>query len=181
MVSFVLNGKNVDVDVSLDTPLLWVMRDHLKLKGTKFGCGMGLCGACSMMIDGVSTRTCILPVAAVANRQVTTIEGLGNPQVLSTLQQAWVDNSVPQCGYCQSGQLISASALLNSNPNPSDEEIDQAMSGNICRCGTYPNIKKGIKAAAGQATVQSSAVPSVGVQTFDPNLTEPQDKKGANV
>ncbi len=171
MISFVLNGKSVDVDVSLDTPLLWVMRDHLKLKGTKFGCGMGLCGACSMMIDGVSTRTCILPVAAVANRQVTTIEGLGNPQMLSTLQQAWVDNSVPQCGYCQSGQLISASALLNSNPNPSDDEIDQAMSGNICRCGTYPNIKKAIKAAAGQAAVQ----------TFDPKLNGKLTKQGANV
>jgi len=161
MISFELNGKAVEVDVSLDTPLLWVMRDHLKLKGTKFGCGMGLCGACSMLIDGVSTRTCILPIAAVANRKVTTIEGLGNPQMLSTLQQAWVENSVPQCGYCQSGQLISASALLNSNPNPSDQQIDDAMSGNICRCGTYPNIKKAIKAAAAQ---------QVGVQTFDPTF-----------
>ncbi len=160
MISFVLNGTSVDVDVSLDTPLLWVMRDHLKLKGTKFGCGMGLCGACSMIVDGVSTRTCILPVAAVANKNITTIEGLGNPQMLSTLQQAWVDNSVPQCGYCQSGQLISASALLNSNPNPSDAQIDDAMSGNICRCGTYPNIKQAIKAAAGN---------NVGVQTFDPS------------
>jgi len=163
MISFELNGKAVEVDVSLDTPLLWVMRDHLKLKGTKFGCGMGLCGACSMLIDGVSTRTCILPIAAVANRQVTTIEGLGNPQMLSTLQQAWVENSVPQCGYCQSGQLVSASALLNSNPNPTDAEIDDAMSGNICRCGTYPNIKKAIKAAAGQ---------QLGVQTFDPKATK---------
>ncbi len=160
MISFILNGTSVDVDVSLDTPLLWVMRDHLKLKGTKFGCGMGLCGACSMIVDGVSTRTCILPVASVANKNVTTIEGLGKPQMLSTLQQAWVDNSVPQCGYCQSGQLISASALLNSNPNPSDAQIDDAMSGNICRCGTYPNIKKAIKAAATN---------QVGVQTFDPS------------
>ncbi|OUR69902.1 (2Fe-2S)-binding protein [Bermanella sp. 47_1433_sub80_T6] len=168
MISFELNGKAVEVDVSLDTPLLWVMRDHLKLKGTKFGCGMGLCGACSMLIDGVSTRTCILPIAAVANRKVTTIEGLGNPQMLSTLQQAWVENSVPQCGYCQSGQLISASALLNSNPNPSDQQIDDAMSGNICRCGTYPNIKKAIKAAAGQ---------QLGVQTFDPS----QPREGAEV
>jgi isoquinoline 1-oxidoreductase alpha subunit len=163
MVSFVLNGTRVDVDVSIDTPLLWVMRDHLKLKGTKFGCGMGLCGACSMIVDGVSTRTCILPVAAVANKNITTIEGLGNPQMLSTLQQAWVDNSVPQCGYCQSGQLISASALLNNNSNPSDAQIDDAMSGNICRCGTYPSIKKAIKAAAKN---------QVGVQTFDPS--EPQ-------
>ncbi len=168
MISFVLNGKAVEVDVTLDTPLLWVMRDHLKLKGTKFGCGMGLCGACSMLIDGVSTRTCILPIAAVANRNVTTIEGLGNPQMLSTLQQAWVENSVPQCGYCQSGQLVSASALLNSNPNPTDAEIDDAMSGNICRCGTYPNIKKAIKAAAGQ---------QLGVQTFDPS----QSREGAEV
>jgi len=160
MVSFILNGTSVDVDVSLDTPLLWVMRDQLKLKGTKFGCGMGLCGACSMIVDGASTRTCILPVAAVANKNITTIEGLGNPQMLSTLQQAWVDNSVPQCGYCQSGQLISASALLNDNPNPSDAQIDDAMSGNICRCGTYSNIKKAIKAAAKN---------NVGVQTFDPS------------
>ncbi len=153
MIKFKLNGQAVQADVPGDMPLLWVVRDHFKMKGAKFGCGMGLCGACSMIVDGESTRTCVLPVAAVANRDVTTIEGVGQPEQLSVLQQAWVDESVPQCGYCQSGQLISATALLNKNPNPSDAEIDQAMSGNICRCGTYPRIKQAIKKAAGQPAV----------------------------
>ncbi len=162
MITFQLNGKTVQTDASGDTPLLWVVRDHFKLKGSKFGCGMGLCGACSMLVDGESTRTCILPIAALANKKVTTIEGLGNPEVLSTLQQAWVENSVPQCGYCQSGQLISASALLKKTPNPSDAEIDQAMSGNICRCGTYPNIKKAIKSVA-------SNQKNTAVNMFDPS------------
>jgi len=148
MISFVLNDQTVQVSAAPDTPLLWVIRDHLKLKGSKFGCGMGLCGACSMLVDGESTRTCVLPLAAVAGRNVTTIEGIGNPDMLSTLQSAWVENSVPQCGYCQSGQLVSATALLSKNSNPSDEEIDNAMSGNICRCGTYPKIKNAIKQAA---------------------------------
>lgn len=148
MISFELNGQTVQVDAAPDTPLLWTIRDHLKLKGSKFGCGMGLCGACSMLVDGESTRTCILPLAAVQGRKVTTIEGIGHPEMMSTLQSAWVEASVPQCGYCQSGQLVSATALLSKNSNPSDEEIDNAMSGNICRCGTYPNIKKAIKQAA---------------------------------
>lgn len=148
MLRFTLNGQPVEVDVSADTPLLWVIRDHLKLKGSKFGCGMGLCGACSMLVDGQSTRTCILPVAAVINRTVTTIEGLGNPELTSAVQQAWVESNVPQCGYCQSGQIISATALLSTNPNPSETDIDNAMSGNICRCGTYPKIKAAIKQAA---------------------------------
>ena len=165
MIRFQLNGTTVEADVPGDMPLLWVIRDHFNMKGSKFGCGMGLCGACSMMVDGQSTRTCILPVAAVANRNVTTIEGLSETSTeveqLSTLQQAWVRNSVPQCGYCQSGQLITATALLKNNPNPSDEDIDNAMSGNICRCGTYPRIKQAIKEAAGQSTA--------GVQMFDPN------------
>lgn len=165
MIRFQLNGTTVEADVPGDMPLLWVVRDHFNMKGSKFGCGMGLCGACSMMVDGQSTRTCILPVAAVANRNVTTIEGLSETSTeveqLSTLQQAWVRNSVPQCGYCQSGQLITATALLKNNPNPSDEDIDNAMSGNICRCGTYPRIKQAIKEAAGQNTA--------GVQMFDPN------------
>lgn len=165
MIRFQLNGTTVEADVPGDMPLLWVIRDHFNMKGSKFGCGMGLCGACSMMVDGQSTRTCILPVAAVANRNVTTIEGLSKTSTdveqLSTLQQAWVRNSVPQCGYCQSGQLITATALLKNNPNPSDEDIDNAMSGNICRCGTYPRIKQAIKEAAAQKTA--------GVQMFDPN------------
>ena len=167
MISFQLNGQRVDADVPADMPLLWVVRDHFKLKGSKFGCGMDLCGACSMLVDGQSTRTCILPVAAVANRAVTTIEGLADQdtQQLSTLQQAWVAHSVPQCGYCQSGQLISATALLNSNPKPSDADIDNAMQGNLCRCGTYPRIKQAIKAAAEQTAA---------VQTFDPRQAEAQ-------
>ena len=183
MITFELNGKTVKADVSGDTPLLWVVRDHFKLKGTKFGCGMGLCGACSMMVDGASTRTCVLPVAAVANKKITTIEGVGNPEMLSTLQQAWVEASVPQCGYCQSGQLISATALLKSNPSPSSDEIDQAMSGNICRCGTYPRIKKAIQTAAfkqgfaqqasQQADQQSS--PNGGVNIFEPASTTKED------
>ncbi|WDE07010.1 (2Fe-2S)-binding protein [Thalassomonas viridans] len=163
MITFELNGEAVEVDIAADTPLLWVVRDHFKLKGSKFGCGMGLCGACSMLVDGQSIRTCNFPVAAISGRKVTTIEGLGNPERLSALQQAWVDNSVAQCGYCQSGQLISATALLNNNLNPSDSEIDEAMSGNICRCGTYPRIKKAIADVAKKA-----GAPSAGVNVFVP-------------
>lgn len=166
MFSFELNGKTVQVNAAPDTPFLWVIRDHIKLKGTKFGCGQGLCGACSMMIDGESTRTCILPLTAVAGRKVTTIEGIGEPETLSILQTAWVEASVAQCGYCQSGQLVSATALLNKNTNPSDADIDHAMSGNICRCGTYPNIKKAIKQAA--HNLRSSNSNSEGVFYFDP-------------
>ncbi|MGB3665454.1 MAG: (2Fe-2S)-binding protein [Bermanella sp.] len=168
MLRFTLNGQAVEVDAPGDTPLLWVIRDHLKLKGSKFGCGMGLCGACSMLVDGQSTRTCILPAASVANKSVTTIEGIGNPELVSAVQQAWVDASVAQCGYCQSGQIVSATALLTQNPNPSDSEIDNAMSGNICRCGTYPKIKAAIQQAAsavqnGQGKLQ--------VGYFEPNKT----------
>jgi isoquinoline 1-oxidoreductase alpha subunit len=150
MISFMLNNSPVSIDVPGDTPLLWVVRDHFKLKGSKFGCGMGLCGACSMHLDGESVRTCILPVSVVAGRSVTTIEGLGTPDNLHVLQQAWIDNSVPQCGYCQSGQLMSASALLARNANPDDAAIDGAMSGNLCRCGSYGDIKRAIKDAAGR-------------------------------
>lgn len=152
MISFVLNGEQVQVDVPADAPLLWVVRDLFKLKGSKFGCGAGLCGACSMLIDGVSSRSCITPLAAVAGREVTTIEGLGTPDNLNPVQQAWVDGNVPQCGYCQSGQIISATALLEANPKPSDAEIDAAMAGNLCRCGTYPRIKNAIRAAAGEVS-----------------------------
>lgn len=153
MIAFSLNGEAVEADVPADTPLLWVVRDHFNLKGSKFGCGMGLCGACTMQVDGQAVRTCVLPVASVANRQITTIEGLGTPDSLHIVQQAWIDNNVPQCGYCQSGQIMSASALLAQNPNPSDTEIDAAMSGNICRCGTYPRIRKAIHQAAEQMNV----------------------------
>lgn len=160
MISFELNGQAVTTDAPADTPLLWVIRDYFKLKGSKFGCGMALCGACSMHLDGQSVRTCVLPVAAVAGRTVTTIEGLGTPDNLHILQQAWVAHSVPQCGYCQSGQLMSASALLAHNPNPSEADIDAAMSGNICRCGTYPRIKAAILDAASKL--------NQGVAYFDP-------------
>ncbi len=150
MITFELNGESVSTDVAPDTPLLWVIRDHFKLKGSKFGCGMGLCGACTMHLNGEATRTCILPVAAVTGQKITTIEGLSPEGVLHKVQQAWIDNNVPQCGYCQSGQIMSASALLAKNSNPSDSQIDQAMQGNICRCGTYPRIKSAIKQAAAE-------------------------------
>jgi len=157
MIRFNLNGERVTAAVPDDTPLLWVVRDHLKLKGSKFGCGMGLCGACTMHLDGEAVRTCILPVAAVAGKHITTIEGLSpgdasSPESLHVVQQAWLEHNVPQCGYCQSGQIMSASALLAKNPNPSDDEIDAAMSGNICRCGTYPRIRKAIHSAADKLT-----------------------------
>jgi len=142
-----INGKRHDVDVDGDMPLLWVVRDHLQFTGTKFGCGLAQCGACTMQVDGVATRTCVLTVASAVGKNITTIEGLASPAG-NALQQAWVELQVPQCGYCQSGQIMSAAALLESNANPSDAEIDAAMSGNICRCGTYSRIKAGIKLAA---------------------------------
>lgn len=146
MISFRLNGKAVQTDVPADTPLLWVVRNEFKLKGSKFGCGAGLCGACTMQVDGVATRTCILEAGDIDGTDITTIEGLGTIDNPHPLQEAWVDHSVPQCGYCQSGQLMTAAALLAENPNPDDQDIMDAMSGNICRCGTYPRIKKAIKA-----------------------------------
>ncbi len=162
MIRFTLNGESVETDASGDTPLLWVIRDHFKLKGSKFGCGMGLCGACTMHLNGSAVRTCIMPVAAVADQAVTTIEGLGNPENLHVVQQAWIQHNVPQCGYCQSGQIMSASALLAQNNNPSDADIDAAMQGNICRCGTYPRIRKAIHSAAEQL--------NAGVVQFDPRV-----------
>jgi len=156
MISFTLNGEPVQVDAPGDAPLLWVVRDLFNLKGSKFGCGAGLCGACSMLIDGVSSRSCITPVAAVAGREITTIEGLGSADNLSPVQQAWVDEAVPQCGYCQSGQIISATALLAANPNPSDDDIDAAMAGNLCRCGTYPRIRNAIKAVVKEVPNESA-------------------------
>ena len=144
MIEFTLNGEVVKTADAPDTPLLWAVRDTFKLKGSKYGCGAGLCGACTMHVDGQAMRTCVLPIAAVAGKAITTIEGLGTPDQPHALQQAWVERSVPQCGYCQSGQIMSAAALLDSNPNPSEEEVEQAMAGNICRCGCYPRIKQAI-------------------------------------
>ena len=156
MIEFTLNGRTVQSDDSPDTPLLWVVRDTFKLKGSKFGCGAALCGACTMHLDGVAVKTCVMPIAAVAGKSVTTIEGLGNPTAMSALQAVWAEQGVPQCGYCQSGQIMAATALLNENSNPSDAEIDAAMAGNICRCGCYPRIKTAIKTAA-QNSSQSTA------------------------
>ena len=143
-----INGKVHQVDASDDMPLLWVLRDLLGMTGTKFGCGMAQCGSCTVQIDGVATRSCVLPAAAVAGKEITTIEGLADGDTLHAVQQAWLDLDVVQCGYCQSGQILSAAALLKSNPKPSDAEIDTAMDGNLCRCATYPRIRAAIHAAA---------------------------------
>jgi isoquinoline 1-oxidoreductase subunit alpha len=143
-----VNGTVRTVDVDDDTPMLWVLRDVLGMSGTKFGCGLGLCGACTIHLDGKPVRSCITPVTAAAGKRVTTIEAIGTTASGKKIQQAWVDLEVPQCGYCQSGQIMSATALLASHPNPSDSDIDAAMSGNICRCGTYMRIREAIKQAA---------------------------------
>ncbi len=149
-----INGQSHRVDVAPDTPLLWVLRDTLGLLGTKYGCGVGQCGACTIHVNGFPMRSCQLPVAAAAAMQVTTIEGL-DPAGKHPLQIAWVEADVPQCGYCQAGQIMTAAALLRSNPNPSDSEIDQAMSGNLCRCATYVRIRQGIHRAAELARAQN--------------------------
>jgi isoquinoline 1-oxidoreductase alpha subunit len=149
-----INGKAVEVQASPDTPLLWVLRDELAMTGTKFGCGMGLCGACTVHLNGVATRTCILPIAAVEGKSITTIEGLAQGGKLHPVQQAWIDVDVVQCGYCHSGQIMSAAALLAQTPHPTDADIDAAMAGNICRCGTYERIRGGIKHAAELASAK---------------------------
>jgi isoquinoline 1-oxidoreductase subunit alpha len=146
-MSLSINGQSHQVDVEPDTPLLWVLRDELYLNGTKFSCGIGLCGACTVLIDGKPVRSCQLPVSAVGNQRVQTIEGLKTKHGLHRVQQAWIDADVPQCGFCQSGQILSAVALLNEHANPSDEQIRQSMT-NICRCGTYPEILKAVHLAA---------------------------------
>lgn len=149
MATFTLkvNGQSRDVDVSPDTPLLWVLRDHLDLVGTKFGCGIAQCGACTVHIDGMAMRSCSLPISSAAGKQVTTIEGLSENGT-HPLQIAWKEHDVPQCGYCQAGQIMNAASLLQQNASPSDKEIEAAMMGNICRCGTYNRIKAAIKTAA---------------------------------
>ncbi|MFN8354053.1 MAG: (2Fe-2S)-binding protein [Spirosomataceae bacterium] len=145
--SLKINGKTQQVDVDPSTPMLWVLRDHLNMPGTKFGCGMAQCGACTVHLDGQPVRSCSLPVSSVGKAAITTIEGLSENGT-HPVQKAWLEHDVAQCGYCQSGQIMSAAALLKSNPNPTDEDIDAYMSGNICRCGTYLRIKEAIKAAA---------------------------------
>jgi isoquinoline 1-oxidoreductase subunit alpha len=143
-----VNGSAHSVDVDDDTPLLWVLRDVLGMTGTKFGCGMALCGACTVHIDGTPTRSCITSIDSIGGSAITTIEGIGATPVGAKVQKAWIAREVPQCGYCQSGQIMSAAALIASNPHPSDADIDDAMSGNICRCGTYLRIREAIKQAA---------------------------------
>jgi len=144
---FDVNGKRYDVDVSPDMPLLWVLRETIGLTGTKFGCGLGQCGACTVHLDGAATRSCLTTAKAAAEKKITTIEGL-SPTSTHKLQKAWIEEQVPQCGYCQSGQIMSAAALLAKTPNPTDAQIDSAMTGNICRCGTYQRIHRAIKRAA---------------------------------
>jgi isoquinoline 1-oxidoreductase alpha subunit len=143
-----VNGEEREVDVPGDVPVLWVLRDELGLKGTKFSCGKALCGACTVHVDGSPRRSCVLPVEAVAGKRVDTIDGLAEGEELHPVQRAWIEHNVAQCGYCQSGQIMSAVALLEANPDPSDDEIDAAMSANLCRCGTYPRIRAAIKRAA---------------------------------
>jgi isoquinoline 1-oxidoreductase alpha subunit len=149
MISLNINGKSMQADAEGDTPLLWVLRDYLNMTGTKFGCGMALCGACTVHADGQPIRSCITPVSAVGNKKIVTIEKIGESRAGKAVQAAWIAESVPQCGYCQSGQVMAAAALLAANARPSDADIDAAMSGNICRCATYPRIRAAIKRAAG--------------------------------
>jgi isoquinoline 1-oxidoreductase alpha subunit len=151
MVKLTVNGKPLNVDVTEDTPLLWTLRDVLDMTGTKFGCGAALCGACTIHIDGQPTRSCVTPVSLAVGKRITTIEAIGATPAGKKVQAAWLELDVVQCGYCQSGQIMSASALLAANPKPNDADIDAAMAGNICRCGTYPRIRAAIKKAAGVA------------------------------
>jgi len=151
-----VNGESRSVDVDPKTPLLWVLRDELELKGTKFGCGMSLCGACTVHVDGAPTRACVTPVSTVGQARITTIEGVGATPVGARVQAAWLDVDVVQCGYCQAGQIMSATALLTQKAAPSDADIDAAMTGNLCRCGTYTRIRAAIKRAAGLPTTDTS-------------------------
>ena len=148
MITLEVNGRQQQLDVDPSTPLLWVVRDHLSITGPKFGCGMGLCGACTVHLDGAPIRSCVTPVSGAVGRKITTIEGIGTTAAGRALQDAWVAEGVPQCGYCQSGQIMSASALLAANGDPSDAAINSAMAGNVCRCGTYARIRAAIKRAA---------------------------------
>jgi isoquinoline 1-oxidoreductase alpha subunit len=171
MPTLQLNGESIALPDDIDpaTPLLWVVRERLGLTGSKFGCGQGLCGACTMHVDGQATRSCILPLGQVLGKSVTTIEGLGGDH---PVQQAWREVDVPQCGYCQSGQIMSAAALLAANPHPSNDDINRAMAGNICRCGTYPRIRRAIHRAAGSLPSSAPSPMTTGVQTFDPATGE---------
>lgn len=155
MTSFLLNGERVNIRSSADTPLLWVLREELSQLGTKFGCGAGLCGACTVILDGQAIRSCVMPLAAVEGKSVTTIEGLGGDH---PVQQAWIEGSVAQCGYCQSGQIMSTVALLSSNPAPTETDVKTALAGNICRCGTYQRILKAVQVAASKMNATQTAL-----------------------
>ena len=157
MVTLKINGKSHSIDAPSDMPLLWVLRDLLGMNGTKFGCGAALCGACTVHLDGIPRRSCVMPVGAAVGHAVTTIEAIGATPIGKSVQQAWLDLEVIQCGYCQSGQIMSAAALLAKIPAPTDTDIDQAMSGNICRCGTYPRIREAIKQAARKSAASGKA------------------------
>ena len=158
MITLNINGQRYELDVDPSTPLLWAIREQAGLTGTKFGCGIAQCGACTVLLNGRPIRSCVTPLTAAADQQLTTIEGIGHSDDgLHPVQQAWIEEQVPQCGYCQSGQILAAIALLNTNASPSDEDIDTAMSGNVCRCGTYPRIRRGIKRAAGLIAANTSA------------------------
>lgn len=148
MIEFTLNGKPQSLDLDPEMPLLWALRDYLAMTGTKYGCGGGFCGACTVHVDGQATRSCVLPLAAIAGKSITTIEGIGTPGHMHVVQQSWQEINVPQCGYCQTGQIMSAVALLAQNPRPSDADVDAAMQGNLCRCGTYPRIRAAVHRAA---------------------------------
>ena len=148
MPTLIVNGKKMPVDADPDTPLLWVLRDHLNMTGTKYGCGMALCGACTVHVNGQATRSCSTPLRSVAGKRITTIEAIGQTKEGKAVQDAWVANDVPQCGYCQSGQIMSAAALLSTVKRPTDAEIDEAMGGNVCRCGTYNRIRLAVKQAS---------------------------------
>ena len=152
MVTLDLNGKKQPINSDLDTPLLWVLRDELALTGTKYGCGISMCGACTVHMDGEPVRSCALPIEVIKNKKIVTIEHQQKNGILSVVQQKWLEHDVAQCGYCQSGQIMSATALLNKNPSPSDEQIEAAMSGNICRCGTYQRVRSAIRAASNAIT-----------------------------
>ena len=155
MLTLSINGKRRKIDLPADTPLLWALRDHLGLTGSKYGCGMALCGACTVHVDGVATRACVTPISTLTGKTIVTIEAIEQDETGQKIQQAWQDLQVPQCGYCQAGQIMSATALLKSQPKPSDADIDKAMSGNLCRCGTYTRIRAAIKQAAGLTKAQS--------------------------
>jgi aerobic-type carbon monoxide dehydrogenase small subunit (CoxS/CutS family) len=151
MTTLTINGQSTDVDASSDTPLLWVIRDHLGMTGTKFGCGVAACGACTVLLEGQPVRSCVVPLSAAAGQAITTIEGIADGDKLHPVQQAWIDHQVPQCGYCQSGMILATVALLKNKPQPSDNDINQTIT-NICRCGTYPRVRKAIHALAGNST-----------------------------